>query len=555
MEIRTAKTCFISETLIVQEEKKMKDFDRERVNGILAQNGFGEIESVVIGGRDGAYSTVYALKAKPGEPEKVLKLYKREIANKQVVKDEFESMKKAFDVSDAFPIPYAFLKFDGCENPRFGGVKETLYGIVIEKLEALSFESTPKDKEILFLLKDLLEEVVKIHRVGGFRHGDIKPSNIMWSSRTGKYTLIDFNTVDTRCNTASTITSDSLRGSRYYIDPQSINIDDPYSCSYSPRSDIYALGMTARILMNNNRMEYVFDNEPDNRELLEAKKKLKPFKSIKYSKEFCALVSKATAFDRDDRFDNAQQMLDAVVALLRKMGAKVEDSVSASVEGTIIATAEPSKASVVRRRVLEDELSSHDFCNDEVFCEEVICEEEKADFDNIELIGEVSGLSVGRGTVKGDDEFRGRCEYGNSPRMNRAVKAIRDKQYDTALRILSKTKDKYTNFYKGCAYIGKEDKVMAEKEFKAGKDKMSYYMLYGLNCDESPDYAMECLEKASEMQCVPAMFLYGYIKYKSADPGIRSEGLSLITSVDDARTKRAILKILKKRIRKALKSD
>lgn len=535
----------------------MNDFDRARVNKILAQNGFGEIESVVIGGRDGAYSTVYALKSDAGEPEKVLKLYKREIAGKQIVKGEFETMQRAFDVSNAFPIPYAFLKFEGCENPRFGDVKETLYGIVMEKLDALSFNSSPSNKEILLLLKDLLEEVVMIHR-GGFRHGDIKTSNIMWCTRTGKYTLIDFNTVDTCCNTSSTITSNSLCGSRYYIDPESINITDPFHYSYSPRSDIYALGMTARVLMNNNRMEYSFKDTPDNNELLEAKRKLGPFKSRKYSKELCSIVSKATAFERDNRFDDAQQMLDAVVGLLKSMGVRVADSVSVTKEKTVVVTAEEQKASVVvRRRAYEEEAPFNDIENEEEACETDAFIEEDYNFNPAKDKNNISNKKLPLVEVS-DNRVRTvkkPADYSITSKINRVIKAIRDQDYDTALRILEKSKDKYTNFFRGCAYLGKKDYTNAEKEFDEGKDKMSYYMLYCLNNDNSPEYAVQCLETASSMQCAPAMFYDGYRKYKSADASEHAQGLSLIVQSAQLGYLEAYRYLIKLQRRQEISSD
>ena len=83
----------------------MTNFDKEKVYDILESYGFGKIENIVKGGRDGAYSTVFGLTPKLNSSEKVLKLYKRGIGSSQLVKDEFKALKKAFEASDTFPEP------------------------------------------------------------------------------------------------------------------------------------------------------------------------------------------------------------------------------------------------------------------------------------------------------------------------------------------------------------------------------------------------------------------------------------------------------------------
>lgn len=462
----------------------MTNFDKEKVNDILESYGFGKIENIVKGGRDGAYSTVFGLTPKLNSSEKVLKLYKRGIGSSQLLKDEFNAMKKAFEASDTFPEPYAYITFEGCADPRFNQMKETLYGIVLEKFEPVYFKNTPSEADVLKFAKDILEELVVLHKISGFRHGDIKLSNVLMCPRKNKYSLIDFNTSDTRFSADSTITAYSLQGSRYYVDPQTLINNEPGKYSYSPKSDIYALGMTLRLLLNDNKQEYSFESEPTAEQLINAKRRLGVFKSRKYSKEVCELVSKATAFERYDRFDSAESMLDAINFMIDKSNLITAETVMY----------------------------------------ETNCEEKTyvPDYDTTS-----SSSSIQNVTITGTDMSK----Y----KRNSIIKAIRCGDYQGALTILSKTNDRYTNFLKGCAYLGKKDMRSAENSFNQGKDKMSYYMLYIMNMEKSPEYAYECLKTAAQMSSPPAMFVYGHKLYKSSDKTSRSEGLQLIIRAAEAK--------------------
>ena len=89
--------------------------------------------------------------------------------------------------------------------------------------------------------------------------------------------------------------------------------------------------MTLRLLLNDNKQEYSFNSEPTISQLINAKKQLKVFKSSKYSNELCEIVTKATAFERDDRFNTANDMLDAVNSLINRSNAENEKTTVYSV--------------------------------------------------------------------------------------------------------------------------------------------------------------------------------------------------------------------------------
>lgn len=472
----------------------MTNFDKNKVSTVLKQHGFGEIRNIVTGGHDGAYSTVYELAPKPGLPPMVVKLYKRDTANiRQVVNNEFNSMQKAYNASDAFPKPYACISFEDCADPRFRHMTETLFGIVVEKCEPVCFKKTPSESEVLKFAKDILEELVALHNFSGVRHGDIKLSNILINSRKNKYTLIDFNTSDNRFSDVATITAYTLIGSKYYLDPESLMNDQPGRYTYSPRSDIYALGMTLRLILNNNKYEYTLADNATNEQLINAKRNLGTFKSSRYSKELCELVSTATAFDRDDRFYSAQSMLDAVILIIDGLKSNAKPSVAEA-------------------------------------------REYSTEYNECTYIPSY-------GTDYGDyGDYYGYGDYGDYVKQNstysisnmspkkksQIITDIRSGNHNTALKRLARSNDKYAEFLRGCAYLGKKDMYQAERAFTAGKDKMSYYMLYILNIKKSPQYADECLEKAVEMNCPPAMLTYGYKLYKSEDSSLKSDGLNLI---------------------------
>ena len=181
----------------------------------------------------------------------------------------------------------------------------------------------------------------------GVIHRDIKPSNIMINS-AGQVKLLDFglalaNTPDPRLTS-----SGSLLGSVHYISPEQIRGE-----ALDARSDLYALGVTIYELVT-GRLPVKGDTFP---EIINGHLQIVPdspatlFPSI--PSNLSAIVMRALAKDRADRFQSAAEFL-AAVALVN-----VESSTDFAVtmERTFIA---PSPVPSPRRDGAESGTKNYD---------------------------------------------------------------------------------------------------------------------------------------------------------------------------------------------------
>ncbi len=156
------------------------------------------------------------------------------------------------------------------------------------------------------LLKEILEILVFVHG-RGVVHRDIKPANLIRRSGDRKIVLIDFGAVkeiggmaaDIQGNTNLTIAI----GSPGYMPIEQMNGKPRLS------SDIYAVGMMV-IQSITGAEARSFTEHPDTAELI-----WRDRLQGSYSSEFLDILDKMIRYDFRQRYQTAQEVLDAIVAM------------------------------------------------------------------------------------------------------------------------------------------------------------------------------------------------------------------------------------------------
>ncbi|MBP3902182.1 MAG: serine/threonine protein kinase [Blautia sp.] len=137
-------------------------------------------------------------------------------------------------------------------------------------------------------------------------HRDIKPENI-FVSPFGDYKLGDFGIAKENLRTLGTF---SQKGTYTYMAPEVY-----HGGRYDSRADIYSLGIVLYKMLNNNRVPFVSPDKQlithyDKEKALEKRMQgevLPPPAAA--SSEMASIVLKACAFDTNDRYQNAKDML------------------------------------------------------------------------------------------------------------------------------------------------------------------------------------------------------------------------------------------------------
>ncbi len=197
--------------------------------------------------------------------------------------------------------------------------------LVMELLDGETLQSTIAEGkplpigDVLRIAHDVLE-VLEVAHAKDIVHRDLKPGNLLRTRPDGVVKLLDFGVAKVRESTAfgiPNVTTLSAMGTPGFMPPEQArgrwdNVDG--------RADIWALGATMFALLT---CKYVHDEETPNEQLLAAM--TKPARSLReiapdVPERACAIVDRALAFDREERYRDAAAMKAAILGAMTELG-------------------------------------------------------------------------------------------------------------------------------------------------------------------------------------------------------------------------------------------
>jgi eukaryotic-like serine/threonine-protein kinase len=189
--------------------------------------------------------------------------------------------------------------------------------------------------EVLRIADQLLDVLVAAH-AEGIVHRDLKPDNV-FLHRDGRVKVLDFGIARLRepASVKATATGTSMGTPAYMPPEQARGLWEEVDA----RSDLWAVGATMFVALTGRDVHRA---RTINELLLAAMtKKAPPLSEIAphLPPEVCAVVDRALAFDRDERFPDARAMQAAVRAALATLPARAEiaedDTAAASTTDTL----------------------------------------------------------------------------------------------------------------------------------------------------------------------------------------------------------------------------
>jgi len=188
-------------------------------------------------------------------------------------------------------IPKLLAHFE--ENNEFFLVHEYIVGHTLEK--EIKRESLQSETQVIELLREVLEVLSFAHEHHVI-HRDIKPSNLMRRDADKQVVLTDFGAVKQICRSTSGDTFYMM--SSGYVSAEQI-ADDP-----KPSSDVYSvgvIGIQALTGINPNELEY---SDVDGEIIWN--------KTTQVSEQLSEIIEKMTRLDYRQRFQNADEALQAL---------------------------------------------------------------------------------------------------------------------------------------------------------------------------------------------------------------------------------------------------
>lgn len=192
--------------------------------------------------------------------------------------------------------------------------------LVMEFVNGRNLDDILADTTSFFTEEQVITWAVELCDVLAYLHSykpeaivfrDMKPSNIMINN-SGHVVLIDFGIA----KVFETGQKNTMVGTQGYSPP------DQYRGEMSPKVDIYALGATLHHLLTlkDPRLEapFSFPERP-----------IKDF-NPNVTPEFVALIERSLEYNPEDRFESAEEMKMALLAVARKTGALVPEVFSSS---------------------------------------------------------------------------------------------------------------------------------------------------------------------------------------------------------------------------------
>ncbi|MCC0178782.1 serine/threonine protein kinase [Waterburya agarophytonicola K14] len=209
----------------------------------------------------------------------------------------FEREAKVLNQLEHRQIPKFFGWFE--ENNRLFLVQQFVDGKTYADLfeERQQQNQTFTEAEVTQLLKDLLPVLQYIHN-NHIIHRDISPDNIMLCSKEEKPILIDFGVVNQRTATqvaSGAITAGTTVGKQSFSPVEQIGRGICF-----PSSDIYALAVTAMVLLTGKQPRDFYDSSND---------KLQWRRYTNVSDKLADIIDKMSADVHRDRYQSAQEVL------------------------------------------------------------------------------------------------------------------------------------------------------------------------------------------------------------------------------------------------------
>ena len=221
-----------------------------------------------------------------------------------------------------------------CEDIAYRPLNDSFGWEVFIRMELLTpflnyYKSTePDETEILKVGKDICQALLLCEE-NNIVHRDVKPGNI-FVTKKGQYKLGDFGVAKIMDHA----TNATRVGTERFMAPEVIKRD-----KYGKDVDLYSLGLVLYWLLNERRMPFLEPGKvPTAQEQQDAYARRLSGENLPAPKNGSQalkdLVLKACAYDREDRFQSAQEMLDALnnVGLVKSKTDTEEESVVSELE-------------------------------------------------------------------------------------------------------------------------------------------------------------------------------------------------------------------------------
>ncbi|MEJ2051513.1 MAG: serine/threonine protein kinase, partial [Calditrichota bacterium] len=191
------------------------------------------------------------------------------------------------------------------DDDRWFIVMEFVDGINL--LEKINRDGPFPWQEALPILEQMLSGISHAH-ASGIIHRDIKPNNIM-ITKDGTIKITDFGLAKDQTSGSSTLTVAS-GGTLYYMSPEHVK-----GFSFTDkRSDIYSVGMTFYEMLTGSVPFKDINSDFDIREKIVRKEFEKPTTiNPNIPVELESIIIKAIAKDPEERFQTAEEMLQAIL--------------------------------------------------------------------------------------------------------------------------------------------------------------------------------------------------------------------------------------------------
>ena len=250
----------------------------------------------------GGFGRTYLVKDKRRfEKYCVLKEFVPQVTDESAIaksRELFEREAKVLNQLEHRQIPKFFGWFE--ENNRLFLVQEFVDGRTYADIfrERQQQNKTFTEAEVTQLLKDILPVLQYIH-TNHIIHRDISPDNIMLCSKAEKPILIDFGVVNQRTATqiaSGAVTAGTTVGKQSYSPVEQIARGICY-----PNSDLYALAVTAMVLLTGKQPQDFYDSHED-------KWQWRRYTNV--SDSFARVIDKMSSEAQRDRYQSAQKVLD-----------------------------------------------------------------------------------------------------------------------------------------------------------------------------------------------------------------------------------------------------